>query len=93
LSLGRFRNWLVEHDLWERLLGEINSQLEARNIILTQGRISIIDATPIEAVQFGSGKGKGYRNKPLSAKDRRRNDTIAVIHAGGERSFAKYKSG
>tara|TARA_B110000114_G_scaffold15855_1_gene15373 strand:- start:817 stop:1107 length:291 start_codon:yes stop_codon:yes gene_type:complete len=36
---------------------------------------------------------KGYRNKPLSAKDRRRNDTIAVIHAGGERSFAKYKSG
>ena len=90
--MGRFRNWLVEHDLWERLLGEINSQLEARNIILTQGRISIIDATPIEAVQFGSGKGKGYRNKPLSAKDRRRNDAIAVIRAGGERPFATYKS-
>jgi len=35
---------------------------------------------------------KGYRNKPLSAKDRRRNDAIAVIHAGGERPFTMYKS-
>ena len=35
---------------------------------------------------------KGYRNKPLLAKDRRRNDAIAVIRAGGERPFATYKS-
>ena len=35
---------------------------------------------------------KGYRNKPLSAKNRRRNDAIAVIRAGGERPFATYKS-
>ena len=35
---------------------------------------------------------KGYRNKPLSAKGRRRNDVIAVIRAGGERPFATYKS-
>ena len=35
---------------------------------------------------------KGYRNKPLSAKNNRRNDAIAVIRAGGERPFAKYKS-
>ena len=35
---------------------------------------------------------KGYRNKPLSAKDRRRNDTIAVIRAGRERPFATHKS-
>ena len=35
---------------------------------------------------------KGYRNKPLSAKDRRRNDAIAVIRAGGERPFTMYKS-
>ena len=35
---------------------------------------------------------KGYRNKPLSVKDRRRNDAIAVIRAGGERPFAMYKS-
>ena len=189
-TLGRFRNKLVEHDLWERLLGEINRQLEAKNIILTQGRINIIDATPIEAAQSGPGNSKskdkegqpkrdsdggwhvkkdsrgnlkstygysvhtgvdedsfiqrqtvtagnvhdsverdtlllgnetalyadaayssqetrdklerlgiadqvqrkGYRNKPLSAKDRRRNDEIAVIRAGGERPFATYKS-
>ena len=35
---------------------------------------------------------KGYRNKPLLAKDRRRNDAIAVIRAGGERPFGTYKS-
>ena len=185
-TLGRFRNQLVGYDLWERLLGEINRQLDAKNVILTQGRINIIDTTPVEAAQSGSGKGKGgqpkrdrqagwhvkkdsrgnlkstygysvhtgvdedgfiqrqtvtagnvhdsverdtlllgdetalyadaayssketrdklerfgiadqvqrkgYRNKPLSAKDRRRNDAIAVIRAGGERPFATYKS-
>ena len=32
------------------------------------------------------------RNKPLLAKDKRRNDAIAVIRAGGERPFATYKS-
>lgn len=57
-TLGRFRTRLVEHDLWDRLLGEINRQLEAKNIIMREGRINIIDATPIEAAQSGSGKGK-----------------------------------
>jgi IS5 family transposase len=62
-TLGRLRNQLVEHDLWERLLGEINRQLEAKNIILTEGRINIIDATPVEAAQSGSGKGKDGQPK------------------------------
>ena len=62
-TLGRFRNQLVEHDLWERLLGEINRQLDAKNIILTEGRINIIDATPIEAAESGSGKGKDGQPK------------------------------
>jgi len=57
-TLGRFRTRLVEQDLWDRLLGEINRQLEAKNIIMSEGRINIIDATPIEAAQSGSGKGK-----------------------------------
>jgi len=45
--------------------------------------------------RFGSAdqvQRKGYRNKPLSAKDRRRNDAIAVICAGGKRPFATDKS-
>jgi IS5 family transposase len=57
-TLGRFRIRLVEPDLWDRLLGEINRQLEAKKIIMSEGRINIIDATPIEAAQSGSGKGK-----------------------------------
>jgi transposase, IS5 family len=32
-TLGRFRMKLVEHDLWEILLGEVNFQLEKKNII------------------------------------------------------------
>jgi IS5 family transposase len=45
--------------------------------------------------QFGIAdqvQRKGYRNKLLSAEDKRRNDVIAVIRAGGERPFATYKS-
>jgi len=56
-TIGRFRNKLVEHDLWEVLLGEVNRQLEEKHIIMTEGRINIIDATPIEAAQSGPGKG------------------------------------
>ena len=65
--MGRFCNQLVEHDLWEQLLGEINRQLEAKNIILMEGRIIIIDATPVEAAQSGSGKGQD--GKPKRDKD------------------------
>ena len=66
-TLGRFRTQLVEHDLWDRLLAEINGQLEAKNIIMTQGRINIIDATPIEAAQ--SGPGSGVDGKPTRDSD------------------------
>lgn len=55
---GRFRTRLVEHGLWDQLLGEINRQLEAKNIIMSEDHFNIIDATPIEAAQSGSGKGK-----------------------------------
>lgn len=61
-TIGRFRQKLVEHDLWEVLLGEVNRQLEAKHIIMTEGRINIIDATPVEAAQ--SGPGKGADKKP-----------------------------
>ena len=62
-TLGRFRSKLVEHDLWDQLLAEINRQLEAKNIIMTQGRINIIDATPVEAAQSGTGKGRDGQPK------------------------------
>jgi IS5 family transposase len=61
-TLERFRMQLVEHDLWEHLLGEVNRQLEASNIIMTQGRINTIDATPVEAAQ---SRPAGRRYAPL----------------------------
>ena len=52
---------------FNRLLAEINGQLEAKNIIMTQGRINIIDATPVEAAQ--SGPGNGVDGKPKRDAD------------------------
>ena len=70
-TLGRFRTKLVEHDLWEKLLGEVNRQLEQKHIIMTEGRINIIDATPIEAAQSGPGnrKSKGQEKSGKATKD------------------------
>ena len=57
-TLGRFRSRLVKHDLWELLLGEVNRQLEEQHIAVTEGRIHIVDATPVEAARSGRGKRK-----------------------------------
>jgi len=58
------------------IIGPDQRQLEAKNIIITEGRINIIDkvngvaregalgyATPIEAAQSGSGKGQDGQAK------------------------------
>lgn len=75
-TIGRFRIQLVEHDLWDQLLAEVNTQLEAQNIIMTQGRINIIDATPIEASRSGPGKGvDGQPNKDPEAGWHVKNDS------------------
>lgn len=69
---GRFRTQLVEQDLWDQLLAEVNGQLEAKNIIMTKGRINIIDATPIEATPIEaaqSGPGNGVDGKPKRDSD------------------------
>jgi len=57
-TLSRFRDELRKADLWELLMGEVNEQLEAQHIIMTQGRINIVDATPVEAAQSGAGNKK-----------------------------------
>ncbi len=56
-TLRRFRQQLVQYDLWEKLLGEVNRKLEEKHIAMTKGRINIIDATPVEAAQSGPGSG------------------------------------
>ena len=66
-TIGRFRAKLVEHELWEVLLAEVNRQLEKKRIIMTEGRINIIDATPVEAAQ--SGPGLGVDGQPKRDKD------------------------
>ena len=55
-NIGRFRQQLVEHGLWDILLAEVNRQLETKHIIMIEGRINIIDATLVEAAQSGRGK-------------------------------------
>jgi IS5 family transposase len=92
-TLGRFRTQLVEQDLRGRVLAEINGQLEAKNIIMTKGRINIIDATPVEAAQSGPGNGvDGLPTGDFDAdwpvkNDRRGNKKFIYgfsVHAGGD---------
>jgi IS5 family transposase len=66
-TIGRFLARLMELGLWEVLMGEVNRQLEAKHIIMTEGRINIIDATPVEAAQ--SGYGKDANDEPTRDKD------------------------
>ena len=66
-TIGHFRSRLMELGLWEVLLGEVNPQLEAKHIIMTEGRINIIDANPVEAGQ--SGYGKDANDEPTRDKD------------------------
>jgi IS5 family transposase len=50
-TISRFRSALIKHDLIDNVLGEVNRQLAAKGAIITQGEVSIIDATVIEAHQ------------------------------------------
>gem|GEM_PF-6201669 len=45
----RFRNKLIEQNKYEKLLNEINRQLEKHNLKIKQACVVIIDATLIEA--------------------------------------------
>ncbi|MDP0562260.1 MAG: transposase [Candidatus Endonucleobacter sp. (ex Gigantidas childressi)] len=75
-TLGRFRTQLVEHRLWDQLLADINRQIEAKNIIMSEGRINIIDATPIEAARSGSDHDKsGKPTKDPEASWHVKNDS------------------
>src|SRR5215218_11369870 len=46
-SIWRFREQLARHGLAEKLLAEVNRQLDARGLILRRG--TLIDATILEA--------------------------------------------
>ena len=83
-TLGRFRQRLVEHKLWEPLLEEVNRQLEAKRIIIAEGRINIIDATPVEASRNSSGEGDseaGWHVKKNS-KGRMKSTYGYSVHTG-----------
>jgi hypothetical protein len=49
--------------LCDQLLGEINCQLEAKNITMTEGRINIIYPTPVESAQSDLGKDRNAINR------------------------------
>jgi IS5 family transposase len=60
-SIWRFREQLAKRGLAERLLAEINRQLDARGLIIRRG--TLIDATILEAAAGGRcGRGLGARS-------------------------------
>ena len=59
-TLGRFRAALEREGRLETVLGEVNRQLAATGVIIETGRITIVDATVVEAARSGpEGKGAG----------------------------------
>jgi len=55
---GRFQTQLVDHSLWDRLPGEINRQLEAKNIIMRP-----LHDTAIQQPIFSFAFFEDYRSK------------------------------
>ena len=62
-TLWRFRNLLKEKELLDTMLNRINTQLARASLIITQGSISIVDATVIEAKQSRPKKNKKGENR------------------------------
>jgi len=58
----RFRNFLQKEGLLDSMLERINTQLARASLIMTQGSISIVDATVIEAKQSRAKKNKQGKN-------------------------------
>ncbi len=70
-------------NLWEKLLEAINRQFEEQNIIMTQGRIKIIDSTSIEAAQSGPDKDKnGVQKKDSEAGKHVKKDAMLLTLYG-----------
>ncbi|MDC0541211.1 transposase [Paracoccaceae bacterium] len=81
--------------------GNVHDSVERETLLLGDETVLCVDAADIsketrdKLERFGIAdqvQRKGYRNKPLSAKGRRRNDAIAVIRADGKRPFGTNKS-
>lgn len=55
-TLGRFRARLEAEGLLAGLFEAVKAQLAAKHVILSEGRVAIVDATVVEAARIGRGK-------------------------------------
>jgi transposase, IS5 family len=55
-TIGRFRAWLEAEERLGGLFDAVKAQLEAKNVIMAEGRVAIVDATVVEAARTGRGK-------------------------------------
>lgn len=72
-TLCRFRNLLMSQNLWDRLLGSVNDQLENKGLKVKNSQGAIIDATLIESAARPCKEMKGM------AVDRKEEETQYVI--------------
>jgi IS5 family transposase len=61
-TFWHFRNILAKEGLFEVLLDEINAQLVIQGLLIRAGKVSIIDASVIEAKQNRPKKDKNDNN-------------------------------
>jgi IS5 family transposase len=55
-TIGRFRARLEAEERLAALFEAVKAQLVAKNVIMAEGRVAIIDATVVEAARTGRGK-------------------------------------
>src|ERR687884_161545 len=99
-SVWRFREELAKRGLAERLLAEVNRQLDAKGLVLRRGA-PVHPPLPEAAGGPGAGGGGGgddreivggpRRNRPLKPWQAAFNKAVAPIRAGVERLFATMK--
>jgi IS5 family transposase len=86
-TIWRFRQLLQEQQLLTPLLELINNQLEQASLIITQGSISIIDATIIEAKNSRPKKNK----QGISSQDKEAAYTRKAGSDGHQKTTYGYK--
>ena len=87
-TIWRFRNRLEDEGLFEQLLNEINDQLAAQSLIITQGTVSIVDATVIEAKNCRPRKGVSGNN----TQDPEAGYNIKTVADGKRKTTYGYKA-
>jgi len=80
-TIGRFRQSLMEHKLYDKLFNSVNQQLEDRGLIFQSGRTIIVDATLVKSENISVTKAtKDERSEKAKKVDALNSKIDEEIH-------------